>query len=96
VSKYRQPFEFEEGFEEHHRQLQEVKSSGIAEPSLPAWAFGGTTATGGEHEHARRAMAKMAKRHMDHAHSQGVSDYTYAEAEEAGRACAYRYDERNN
>ena len=88
-SKYRQPFDWEEV-----KQLQPTapEQEWIPPVVLPLW--GGT----GEHHNARQGIERMAKRHIEHARSQGLSDsdYTYEDAMAAGRACAHRYDDRNN
>lgn len=85
-SKYRQSFDWEA------KQLQPTapEQEWIPPVVLPLW--GGT----GEHRNARQGIERLAKRHIEHARQQGLSDYTYDEALAAGRACAHRHDDRNN
>lgn len=86
-SKFRQPLPWEPQLQE-----REVEHDFAPPVALPPWA---TRGTGGEHPNARRAMNNIARRYMDQARENGVSDYSYETALEEGRRAAYRHDEKN-
>ena len=87
MSSRRQPWPWEEGVTTPDAPESKPWTPPVV---LPTW--GGT----GEHRNARQGIDRMARRHMEQARQQGLTEYTYDEAEAAGRACAYRHDDRNN